>query len=275
MRFVAVGDVLVDVLCAALPRPNGRVHADVSIRAGGSAVNAAAAAARAASSAAVVGRVGNDSVGELVAAELLGLGVEARLARDPELPTGVAVSLGSDPTRPSVVANRGASARLSPDDIPDLSDADALFVSGFALFQSGSAEAAGTALEGVEGWAGIDVGSPGLAGAARDYERGGRTVLLATADEARALTNEEPEDAAQTLASRFAVACVKLGEQGAITVAGTQVERVSVEPVERRSPFGAGDAFGAALLVELARGAELGVAAEAACAAGAAAASRT
>ena len=267
MRFVAVGDVMVDVVCAALPPPDGRVHAEVSIRAGGSAVNAAAAAAEAGSSAAVVGRVGNDSVGELVAAELLGLGVEARLARDVDLPTGVAVALGT-----SVVANRGANARLSPDDIPDLEDADALCVSGFALFQSGSAEAARTALEGFEGWAGIDVGSPGLAASARDFERGGRTVLLATADEARAMTDEGPEDAVRTLASRFAVACVKFGERGAIAAAGDKVERASVEPVVRRSPFGAGDAFGAVLLVELARGSDLGRALEVACTAGARAA---
>jgi ribokinase len=267
VRFVAVGDVMVDVVCAALPPPDGRVHAEISIRAGGSAVNAAAAAAKAGSSAAVVGRVGNDSVGELLAAELLGLGVEARLARDPDLPTGVAVALGT-----SVVANRGANARLSRDDIPDLQDADALCVSGFALFQSGSAEAARTALEGFQGWAGIDVGSPTLAASARDFERGGRTVLLASADEARAMTDEEPEDAVRTLASRFAVACVKLGEQGAIAAAGDEVERASVEPVVRRSPFGAGDAFGAALLVALAEGNGLRAALDRACAAGARAA---
>jgi ribokinase len=277
VRFVAVGDVMVDVVCSKLPPPNGRVHAEVSMRAGGSAVNAAAAAAASGASAAVVGRVGSDQAGELVAAELEELGIEAHLARDHELPTGTAVSLGTDPSSPSVVANRGANARLSPEDIPDPLEADALFVSGFALFQEGSSEAARTALDRFAGaWAGIDVSSPPLAAAARDVDFGDagrrRIVVLATADEARAMTGEEPEEAARVLANRFSVACIKLGEQGALAAAGHQVERRAVDPVARRSPFGAGDAFGAVLLIALAVGEPLGRALDLACTAGARAA---
>jgi sugar/nucleoside kinase (ribokinase family) len=277
VRFVAVGDVMVDVVCAELPPPNARVHADVSIRAGGSAVNAAAAAAAKGELAAVVGRIGSDPPGQLVVTELEELGVEANLARDRELPTGIAVSLGVDPSSPSVVATRGANARLSPEDIPDLRGVDALLVSGFALFQPGSSEAARTALaRSADAWRGIDVGSPGLAAAAGDFGFGAdgerRTVVLATADEARAMTGQEPEDAARTLASRFSVACVKLGEQGALAATGEQVERRSVGRETRRSPFGAGDAFGATFLIALAAGDSLGLALDRACAAGARAA---
>jgi sugar/nucleoside kinase (ribokinase family) len=277
VHFVAVGDVMVDVVCSELPPPDGRVHADVSIRAGGSAVNAAAAAIAAGTSAAVVGRIGSDPAAALVMSELEALGVEAHLARDLDLPTGVAVSLGSDPSSPSVVASRGANARLSPEDIPDLHEAAAVFVSGFALFQSGSSEAAQTAIDRTIGaWTGIDVGSPALAAAAGDIgfsDSRRRTVLLATADEARAMTGQEPEDAARTLASRFSVACIKLGEQGAVAAAGDQVERRAVDRVMRRSPFGAGDAFAAALLIALAASCPLGRALDLACAAGARAAS--
>ena len=186
---------MVDVVCSAVPPPDARVHAEVSIRAGGSAVNAAVAAAAAGASAAVVGRIGSDPAAELVVAELAELGIEANLARDHDFPTGVAVSLGADPSSPSVVANRGANARLSPEDIPEPIEADALFVSGFALFQTGSSEAARTALDRFAGaWAGIDVGSPTLAAAAREADFGEagrrRTVVLTTADEARAMTGK-------------------------------------------------------------------------------------
>jgi sugar/nucleoside kinase (ribokinase family) len=277
VRFVAVGDVMVDVVCPQLPPPNERVHAEVSIRAGGSAVNAAAAAVGAGSPAEVVGRIGSDSAGELVAAELDELGIEAHLARDQELRTGIAISLGDDPSSPSVVANRGANARLSPDDVPDVLEADCLFVSGFALFQTGSSEGARAALDRFAGaWAGVDVSSPRLAAAARDFDLGDdarrRTVVLATADEARAMTGGEPEEAVRTLASRFSIACIKLGEQGAIAASGDRVERGAVDPVSRRSPFGAGDAFGAVLLIALAAGTPLGRALELACTAGARAA---
>ena len=275
MRFIAVGDVMVDVVCSRLPPAGSRVHAEVSLRAGGSAVNAAAAAVAAGASAVLVGRDGADRSGDLVAAELGALGIEARLARDRDHPTGVAVVLGME----SVVASRGANARLSPEDVPAVLHADALFVSGFALFQSGSAAAARTALERFSGpWAGIDVGSTSLATAALDADLGDRadrgTVLLATADEARAMTGTGPEEAARRLASRCSVACVKLGEAGAVAVAGDRVERRAADRVHRPSPFGTGDAFGAVLLVALAAGVELGRALERACEAGAGAAAR-
>jgi sugar/nucleoside kinase (ribokinase family) len=268
ISVVSVGDVMLDVLCAELPAAGERVHADVLVRPGGSAVNAAIAAAGA--SATVVGRVGNDATGDLIAAALAGRGVDARLARDPELPTGVAVALGGD----AVVAQRGANARLAPEDVPPELTADALFVSGFALLQEGSRAAARAALERFRGrWAGIDLASPGLAARATAEVTAGANVVFATADEARALTRAGPEEAARTLAERFEVVCVKLGPDGALAASDGAVERCAVEPVERRSPFGAGDAFAGAFLTALGGGASVGAALELACAAGARAAS--
>jgi sugar/nucleoside kinase (ribokinase family) len=277
VRFVAVGDVMVDVVCPEPPASSTRIHGDVVIHAGGSAVNAAVAAAAAGAAATVIGRVGGDHAGDLVAAEIAELGVEAHLTRDEDLATGVAVALDGD-AGVRVVANRGANSRLKPGDIPDAVEGDALFVSGFALFQTGSAEAAQAALRRFGGaWAGVDVGSPSLAAKAADADirvaAGRGTVLLATADEAGAMTGAAPEEAARRLAAQFSVACVKLGRDGAVAASGDRLERRAAEPVVRRSPFGAGDAFGAMLLVALAAGADLGRALELACAAGARSAS--
>ena len=256
---------MVDVLYSQLPAAGARVHDEVVIRAGGTAVNAATAAAEAGAAATVVGRVGTDPSAELVSAALSERGIAARLARDPGLPTGTAVALGS-----SVVANRGANATLSPGDIPEPLDADALLVSGFALFQSGSAEAARVALQRFSGrWSAVDLASPKLA----DLDAAaGANVVVATADEARAVTGAEPEEAARQLASRFEIALVKLGAEGALAVGGDDVERASAQQVERRWAFGAGDAFAATLLVALARDESLGRALQLACQAGARAA---
>jgi sugar/nucleoside kinase (ribokinase family) len=257
---------MVDVLCAELPSPGSRVHADVSVRAGGSAVNAAFSAAAAGAAATVIGRVGSDPAGDFVAAVLAEQGIDARLARDPDLTTGAAVALGS-----SVIAHRGANARLAPEDIPETLAADALLVSGFALFQSGSAPAAQAALERFAGgWAAVDLASPKLAAdASLDRLAPGASVILATADEARAVTGAEPEEAARTLAAHFAIACVKLGEKGAIAAQGDRLERAAASRVPRRSAFGAGDAFAGTLLVALARNDPLNRALELACEAGA------
>lgn len=257
---------MVDVVCGELPAHGSRVHADVTIRAGGSAVNAALAAAAAGAAATVIGRIGSDPAGDLVVAALAERGIDARLARDPDETTGAAVALGS-----SVVAHRGANARLSPEDIPETLEADALLVSGFALFQSGSAPAATAALQRFVGrWAAVDMASPKLAGTANLDELATiANVILVTADEARVATGAEPEEAARTLASRFAVACVKLGEEGAIAAQGERFERAAAGGVARRSAFGAGDAFAGTLLVALARDEPLNRALELACEAGA------
>jgi len=256
---------MVDVLCAELPADDSRVHADVTVRAGGTAVNAAVAASEADAAATVVGRVGSDASADLVSRALEERGIVGKLARDSELSTGAAVSLGA-----SVVAHRGANARLAAEDIPEQFDADALLVSGFALFQTGSREAGRAALERFRGrWAAVDLASPKLA----DLELAtGANVVLATAEEALAVTGAEPEEAAEALASRFELAVVKLGEDGAIAVRGDRVERAATDPVERRSAFGAGDAFAGALLVALAREQPLEEALRFACEAGARAA---
>ena len=273
ISFVAVGDLLVDVICEQeAPVSPKRVHAPVTIRAGGSAANAAVWASALGASATVVGRVGCDVPGELVERGLTDRGIEARLSRDPERTTGVAVALGS-----SVVAWPGASAKLAPEDIPEPLTGDALLVSGFSLFQADSAAGSRAALERFEGrWVAVDLASPRLSGPVDlDELCSGANVVLATADEARAVTGVEPEEAVRELAARFELACVKLGERGALAAEGRHVVRAQADAVVRRSRFGAGDAFAAALLVSLGNGQSIDQALDRACATGArAAASR-
>jgi sugar/nucleoside kinase (ribokinase family) len=269
VRFVALGEVMVDVVCDELPAAGERVHTSVAVRAGGSAVNAALWAAELGASACVVGRIGSDPAGELVRNRLSARGIEARLAQDDELPTGTAVALGVEQAA-GFVADRGANARLSEDDVPDPLTGDALLVSGFALFQAGSADAASTGLRRFTGgWAGVDVGSSRLAATA-DLERAsGANVVFATAEEAEALTGAEPEEAAHELATRFTVASVKLGKNGALAARGEVVERAAPPQVTPNATFGSGDAFAAAFLLALAGGDDLLPALERACESGA------
>jgi sugar/nucleoside kinase (ribokinase family) len=220
VRFVALGDVMVDVVADRLPASGERVHGRVRLRAGGSAVNAALVARGAGADAEIVGRVGTDSGGDLIVATLEQSGIDVHLARDDELPTGVAVAL-----RDAVVAERGANARLSPDDLPSPLRGDVLLVSGFALFQEGSAEAAQTALRQFEGpWTAVDLASPRLA--RLDFSA---RVVFATKEEAAAVPG---------LRQRFEIVCMK-DDYGVV----------------RTSPFGAGDAFAAAFLLAIAGGA--------------------
>ena len=266
--LIAVGDVMLD---GALPAPvvGGRVHGRIELRAGGSVVNAALAAVRLGASAAVVGRVGADPAGRLVADTLAAAGVTPLLARDVETPTGCVVVVGGT----SIVADPGASARLTPDDLPATLEAGAVLVSGYSLLQPGAEAAARAALEGARtDCLAVDAASARLVaafGVDRFLEATAAAgVLLANAEEARTLTGLDADDAARALALRYRVVCVKLGRAGAIAASGGRHR--ATPPCSRSRAWsapGAGDAFAAGLLLALAGGAELAAALQAGCAA--------
>ena len=268
--LIAVGDVMLD---GTLPAPvaGTRVHGRIELRAGGSAANAACAAARLEARAAVIGRVGADAAGRLVADSLAADGVEALLAFDADAPTGCVVVVGGS----SIVADPGASVRLEPDDLPATLDAGAVLVSGYTLLQRGPEPAARAAVERARtDWLAVDVGSARLVtafGVDRFLEvTSAVRVLLANAAEARALTGLDADEAALALARHYDVVCVKLGSAGALAVTGEAVVHAAVQPIERGDTLGAGDAFAGGFLVALASGAELPGALRAGCDAAAA-----
>jgi ribokinase len=270
LDFLAVGDVMLDVFAGAAPADS--VHASVRVRGGGSALNAAVWAASEGARAAVIGRIGSDSAATTVRSELAEAGVEARLIVDPEATTGTVVY-----TADGVVADRGATARLSARDLPARLEARAVLVSGYALLHADTEGAARAALERAKAeWVAVDVASAALVGRVgpeRTLELArGANVLLANEDEARALTGKPPREAAALLAERFAIACVKRGPLGALAARAGRMASVAAPHELEHDVAGAGDAFAAGLLVALSRGQELEQALALACRLGTAAA---
>jgi ribokinase len=272
MRFdlIAVGDVLLDASVPELS-PGQRVHGRIELRPGGSAANVALAAASLHARAAIVGRVGTDPAGRLVTDGLAAAGVEPLLARDGEVGTGTFVASGS-----AIVADPGASLRLVLDDLPPVLEAAAVLVSGYTLLQAGPERAARAALERARTrFLAVDVASADLV-AAYGVERffdvtAAADVLLANAEEAQVLTGLAAEDAAAALATRYRIACVKLGRDGAVAASGGTVVRVTPEPLDDIPAIGAGDAFAAGFLLALVHDAGLEEAVGAGCTAAAAA----
>jgi sugar/nucleoside kinase (ribokinase family) len=258
--LIAVGDLMLD---GALPAPvlGERVHGRIELRVGGSTANAALAAVRLGASVAVVGRVGADAAGRLVADELASAGVEPLLAVDDDAPTGCVVVVDGT----SIVADPGASARLSPSDLPATMQAGAVLVSGYSLLQPGSEAGARAALERARtDVLAIDAASARLVaafGADRFLEAAAAaSVLLVNADEARGLTNLDADEAALRLAQRYRIVCVKLGSAGAIAASGGEIVRAAVQPIDRDDTLGAGDAFAGGFLLSLSRGGDLAAA---------------
>jgi ribokinase len=231
LDLLTVGDVMLDVHVPA-PPPGGRLHAPVTVVAGGSAVNAALAAARLGARSCVVGAVGDDPAGKAIAETLRRTGVEARLSLTAH-PTGTCVYAGD-----SVVADRGANAALA---VPDLPPARATLVSAFL-----DEPAVVAALERAHGLRAVDVH-----GRLRRVPH--VDVVLGAGIDLSAYDAE--------------VVCSTLAERGAAAVRGGERAEAAPPLVLDASPVGAGDAFAAAFVLALADGLPLQEALERGCAA--------
>ena len=245
--LLAVGDVMADVVApapAAVPR-----QAQVEIRAGGSAVNAAAAAVAAGRTALVVGCLGDDPLGRFVRDDLARRGLDAELAVVAGARTGRVVAAGS-----GVVAERGANARFATVHVPAV-EARAVLVSGYQLLRGDSGPAAATALT-LGGLVGVDLG-------------GARLVRAYGSEPARRLLG------AVDVVFGDEAATAELGVLDGVlmvTTLGPDGVRARGEWVHppRRVPgelFGAGDALAAGVLLALADGLPVAAALERGCAA--------
>lgn len=256
-RIVVLGDVMVDVV-VRLSRPLALASdapAVIRFHGGGSAANAAAWLAAAGAETVLVGRVGGDERGVSAVEELRAAGVDARLAVDPELPTGTClVVVGPDGER-TMAPDAGANDALSEGDLDDdvLGEGGHLHVGGYALLREGSRAAAMSAIRrasragmGVS----VDPSSSALLSADFLEHADGAGLLLPNASEAHALTGaSDPERAARALAGRFREVVVTLGPAGALWTDGSEVLRAAAVPVDAVvDSTGAGDAFAAGLL---------------------------
>jgi len=274
MDVVTVGDVMIDVRVDSDGlEEGGDVHGRVLVRPGGSAANAAVWAAEVGARARVHGRIGSDVAGALLRDELISRGVEPALAIDPDADTGTMLVV-HEPRERSMVADRGAGGRLSPEDLPGRLDAGAVLVSGYSLLFEPTSAAGVAALERAHArFVAVDAASWPMIrsfGVDRFFESCKRaTMLLANAREAEELTGLRGDDAFDELARRFPVVCLKLGDEGALMSWEGLAIRNTTDAVREKDPTGAGDAFNGVLLASLVAGRSPGDAIAAACRAGA------
>jgi ribokinase len=273
-RVVVLGDVMVDVVArlSGPLAPGSDAPAVIRFGGGGSAANTAAWLVAAGAEPVLVGCIGDDERGRRARGDLVAHGVDARLAVDPELPTGTCLVLVGPDGERTMVPDAGANDALTEGDLPDelLAVGGHLHVAGYALLRPGSRPAARAAIARASTarmTVSVDPSSSALLSPAFLDDAQGAGLLLPNLPEAYALTGEsDPERAARALANRFAEVGVTLGAEGALWTDGDEVLRAAAQPIGAvEDSTGAGDAFAAGLLSARLAGKSIAEALEAGC----------
>ncbi len=247
-RVLVVGDAGLDVVVRtdALPAPGGDARARVTVTAGGAGANTAAWLAACGARPVLVARVGADAAADQLRAELAAAGVDCRLAVDPAASTCQVVVVVDAAGQRTMLADRGAAARLGPADLPaDLAGAGHLHLSGYVLLDPSSRPAGRAALAAARGaglTTSVDPQAAALLADPADFlaDVAGVDLLLPSAGELAALGGPA--------APAVRAIAVTAGPDGATWIEGATRIQVPAERVPVADSTGAGDAFDAGLL---------------------------
>jgi sugar/nucleoside kinase (ribokinase family) len=258
-RIVVLGDLNLDVL-AALPEVlpvGGEVRSQIQVEPGGSAGNFARAAARAGARVTFIGCVGGDLVGDLLIRSLEDQGIEVQIKRV-DRRSGTIISLVNKNGK-TILCSRGANDGLDPSWIREdlFRDADHVHISGYSLLSTSQREAAHRAIEiarSLELTISID---PPPANLIRSFGVPAFLAEIAAADlifpnlaEGRVLAGEENEEAiVATLAVRFPMGALTLGEEGSLAWCRGERARCAGGRIAGIDTTGAGDAFAAGFVI--------------------------
>ncbi len=242
----------------------------LSLGIGGSESNLAIGLQRLGVQAVWCGRVGADSLGNLVEREIRAEGVDVRIAVDPSAPTGLMIKERRTPASQRVSYYRAGSAgsRITPDDIDEqlISGAALLHVSGITPALSPQAEAtvryAVATARAHHVRVSFDLNYRGNLWSAEDARRVYRDIIpladiVFAGDEEAAIAvgAAEPEELARRIAALGpSQTVIKLGADGALALIQDTIFRQSAVTVDAVDTVGAGDAFVAGYLAEFITG---------------------
>ena len=263
--IVVVGSLNADLVTRLdrFPAPGQTVAAlDFAVYAGGKGANQAYAAARLGGKVSMVGCLGQDAYGELLARSLRDVGVNlSGVTREADAPTGVALIALDASGENQIVVVAGANARLDPSRLE--ASESSLAAAAVVLLQLEVPLATVTAAARMAHTAGaIVILDPSPAQplprellACVDYLTPNQSELQALAGRA---AGGQVDRAARDLASGFGFkVIVKMGEAGALLVDGDHEDVWPSVRVAAVDTTGAGDAFNAALAVALSEGRSL------------------
>jgi sugar/nucleoside kinase (ribokinase family) len=255
--IVVVGDAALDVIARHdKPLPHGGdARAKIRFTGGGSGANTALWLCSLGIETTLLARIGDDPGGRLIRAELEAAGVRCAFAVDPEAPTCCVVVMVDGSGQRSMLADRGANQRFSPEDVTPatLAGAGHLHLSGYVLLDPPSRAAGLAALAlarelglttSVDPQAATHITDPA---AFLDDVRG-VDLLMPNTEELVALTGSADPASAKELLGAVGAVVVTAGLDGASWVGADGVTSVPAVEAECIDSTGAGDAFDAGVL---------------------------
>jgi len=257
---LVVGDVITDIIVmpeGPMVRGSDR-RAKIRSSHGGSGANQAVWLCSLGVPVRFVSRVASSELDKNLA-YFRSLGVEPILAGDPDLPSGVLISIVDADGERSFLTDRGANLNLSAADLPStlLDSADLLLVSGYSFFSAGPRSAVMALLKEAKERKIPTAVDPASVGFLREVGpeaflkwTQGTGTIFANLDEALELTGSVDLNLQmQTLGRFYSRVVIKRGMAGAAIGGRTGVQlSMPALPIDVIDTTGAGDAFAAAFL---------------------------
>ncbi len=280
MKVLGIGNALVDILVPMenedllskfnLPKGSMQISsidvvngilADVNpakifFNSGGSAANTIHGLAKLGAKAGYLGKVGSDTHGDFFKTDLNQNKIQPHLSLGKN-ETGKAMALISPDSERTFATYLGSAIELTKDDLSDdiFKQYDILHIEGYLvqnkeLIESALAKAKKLGLK-----VSIDLASYNIVEENREFLvsliKNYVDYVFANEEEAKALTEQEPDNALETISAMCEIAVVKIGEKGSLIKKGEYKVKAGIIPVKAVDTTGAGDLYAAGFLFGL------------------------
>jgi sugar/nucleoside kinase (ribokinase family) len=222
---------------------------------GGSASNTLVGIGNLGGRARMIGRVGQDALGESFRNGLRLAGVEERVRISDDASTGHVLSVVTPDTQRTMFTFLGASSALHPGDIgdADFEDANLVHLEGYLLFNRPVVEKVLELARKHQARVSLDLGSFQVVQIMREYldelfAKRSIDIVLANEDEAHAYTGLGESDSLEAFAGKADLAVVKRGKHGALIGQGKDRLDVLAHTVKALDTTGAGDLWASGFL---------------------------
>jgi sugar/nucleoside kinase (ribokinase family) len=284
-RVLCIGDVMLDVITKIAVMPDkinygSDTPSKISTHGGGAAGNVASWLTRTDARATIVGHVGDDAAGSALMSEFDALGVRHQNLMVDKGSSGVVVVLVDPSGERTMFPDNGANSGLKLSDLPDLSEFNAVYLSGYSPLDPLSRPGVLAMIEKIKEAKLPIYFDPASVGGMMEVPLSEvkswirlMDVILLNEEEAIYLTGEtNPEKAMELLLQECETVVIKRGSQGAMGKArGSILVSVPAQSTEVVDTTGAGDSFAAgfiahyALTKNMQHGLEAGAAVAARC----------